>query len=45
LATRGSAIVRGETIEAQMRLAKNAVRVQNAGRAKAGLVLANPCSR
>ena len=45
LVTRGSVIVRGETIEAQMRLAKNAVRVQNAGRANAGLVLAKPCSR
>jgi hypothetical protein len=31
--------------EAQMRLAKNAVRVQNGGRVKAGLVLAKPCSR
>ena len=45
LATRGSVMVRGETIEAQMRLMKNVVRVQNGGREYAGLVLANPFSR
>ena len=45
LGMRGKVTVRGLTVLAQMRRAKNAVRVQKGGRAKSGLALAKPCWR
>jgi hypothetical protein len=45
LGTTGKVTVRGVKIEAQMRAAKNVVRVHHGGRAKAGLALAKPRSR
>jgi hypothetical protein len=45
LATRGSSTVRGEKVAAQIRVAKNRVRVQKGGRVKSGLALTKPCWR
>ena len=45
LSTRGSSARRGRKVVAHMRVTKNVVRVQNAGRAKSGLALAKPCWR